>query len=93
MTFQSFCKTCPFYASREELLSGQTARYRTSGQCRKNAPYGQGDLFPSVNERDWCGDHPENSIPEGLLVMEPEDKDDNTLLRYGTKQRSYYERF
>ena len=91
--FQSFCKTCPFYAPREALLSEQTKSYRSSGECRKNAPYGQGNLFPAVNEWDWCGDHPENSIPEGLLVMEPEDKINNTLTRYGDKRRALYDRF
>jgi hypothetical protein len=93
MTFQSFCKTCPFYALRAERELGQSERYWHSGECRKNAPYGQGNLFPAVNERDWCGDHPDNSIPEGLLVMEPEDKENNTLIRYGDKRRASYARF
>jgi hypothetical protein len=91
MTFTAFCSTCPYYAIREELPFGANERRWHTGECRKNAPYGQGTPFPQVNATDWCGDHPENNFPAGLLVMEPEDEDNYTLTRYG--KRYPYERF
>jgi hypothetical protein len=89
--FQSFCNTCPYYAIREELSFGANERHWHAGECRKNAPYGQGAPFPQVSAIDWCGDHPENNFSAELLVMEPEDEDNYTLTRCG--KRALYGRF
>lgn len=73
MSFTAFCSTCPFFALRKERVPGSKESYWDDGECRKNAPYGQGNKFPQVNKTDWCGDHPENSLPTEMVIMEPED--------------------
>ena len=73
MSFEHFCLSCPSYAPRGDRKAGKDENYWRDGECRKNAPYGQGNLFPQVDETDWCADHPENTLPGGMVVMEPED--------------------
>ena len=85
MTFESFCKTCNFYLAKPEVGSvASAARYSHTGECHKNAPYGQGTLFPAVDEQDWCGDHQDNTIPTEMVTMEAEDPNAHDLTRCGT---------
>ncbi len=75
MSFDAFCETCPFFSPRKEHELGKGTRYWHDGECRKNAPYGQGNVFLPVDKTDWCGDHPDNSLPAGMVWLEPEDPD------------------
>jgi len=83
MAFVEHCVTCPYYSSAVSVTSGYRMSY--TGICCRYALYGQGDKFPSVSELDWCGEHPKNSLPVGLIEMELEDPTHNVITGFATK--------
>lgn len=43
------CKTCPYFQYT----------YGEAGECHKHAPVASHNRFPTVGDRNWCGEHPD----------------------------------